>query len=381
MVRSIPPGGNWKNIPTSIPSRRLEQIRRSYRNGEGSRSTYYGRLHPHQPAYTISTYFTRPGNGCNIHYAQDRVISEREAARLQTFPDSFRFFGSHRDITKQIGNAVPPLLGFQIALCLGEPGLYVDLFCGAGGLSLGFKWAGWHSVVANDIEPSFLETYSKNLGTEVVPGSIESDSVLSEIVRLAADTRRLSSGIPLWILGGPPCQGFSTAGNRRSRNDSRNLLFERYTSLVRALEPDGFVFENVTGMLNMERGAVFQEIQDSLRSVTGRLFVWKLSAEQYGIPQRRRRVFLVGVRDKERGIASPEHLCGDTTSHLFRQLHPLVGVEEALRDLPPIEPGEDGSHKGYLSPPRAPFQQFVRGNIGAFEYLDEIRRVETTSKV
>ena len=68
MVRAIPPGGNWKNIPVSIPSKRLEQIRESYARGGGSRSTYYGRLRPDAPSYTISTYFNRPGNGCYIHY-------------------------------------------------------------------------------------------------------------------------------------------------------------------------------------------------------------------------------------------------------------------------------------------------------------------------
>ena len=91
MVNSVPPGGNWKNIPVEIPSKRLEQIRESFRRGEGSRSTYYGRLRPDQPSYTISTYFSRPGNGCHIHYEQDRVLSQREAARLQSFPDSFSF--------------------------------------------------------------------------------------------------------------------------------------------------------------------------------------------------------------------------------------------------------------------------------------------------
>ena len=75
MVKSVPEGGNWKNIPETIPSKRLEQIRESFKRGEGSRSTYYGRLRRCDPAYTISTYFSRPGNGCHIHYEQDRVLS------------------------------------------------------------------------------------------------------------------------------------------------------------------------------------------------------------------------------------------------------------------------------------------------------------------
>src|ERR1043165_3606815 len=96
MVREIPPGGNWKNIPVSVPSKRLEQIRQGFKEGKGSRSTYYGRLSPSKPSYTISTYVNRPGNGCFVHYdpKQQRVISQREAARLQTFPDDFAFTGS-----------------------------------------------------------------------------------------------------------------------------------------------------------------------------------------------------------------------------------------------------------------------------------------------
>src|SRR5271165_4143348 len=86
IAQAVPPGGNWKNIPQHIPSKRLEQIRESFAAGEGSRSTYYGRLHPNRPSYTVNTYFNRPGNGCHLHYdsdgTQDRVLSEREAARL-----------------------------------------------------------------------------------------------------------------------------------------------------------------------------------------------------------------------------------------------------------------------------------------------------------
>ena len=141
MVVSIPAGGNWKNIPKSIPSKRLEQIRKS-----GGRTTLYGRLSWSKPSYTITTYFNRPGNGTYIHPIYDRVITAREAARFQSFPDSYVFKGSKTSLCKQIGNAVPPLLAFSIATQIKrktKTKKILDLFCGSGGLSLGFKWAGY----------------------------------------------------------------------------------------------------------------------------------------------------------------------------------------------------------------------------------------------
>ena len=89
MVRAVPEGGNWRNLPENIHSARVRQIRQSAARGEGSRSTYYGRLQWDRPSYTVSTYFNRPGNGCFIHPSANRLITIREAARLQSFPDSY----------------------------------------------------------------------------------------------------------------------------------------------------------------------------------------------------------------------------------------------------------------------------------------------------
>lgn len=377
MVRAVPPGGNWKNIPESIPSKRLEQIRVSYSAGKGSRSTYYGRLKPDAPSYTISTCFNRPGNGCHIHYdyesGQHRLISQREAARLQSFPDNFIFYGSRSAVNEQIGNAVPPLLAYQIALHLGESGILVDLFAGAGGLALGFTWAGWRSVVANDIRSTALETYAKNIDDCIVLGDIRKQEIRSQVVSAALTAKEANPNVKLFVLGGPPCQGFSTAGNARSMQDERNFLFQNYHQIVKAIEPDGFVFENVTGLLNMEKGQVFNLVCSALNSVTDTLSVWKLNAENYGIPQRRQRLILVGLRGESREISPPPRICASTEEgRLF--LPPPITVLEALSDLPSLVPGQDGENLDYTTLPLTNYQRFMRGFISPRKYIERLQQ-------
>ena len=373
MVRSVPEGGNWKDIPESIPSRRLEQIRESYARGEGSRSTYYGRLRRNMPSYTINTYFNRPGNGCHVHPTQDRVLSQREAARLQSFPDDFEFLGPQGAICTQIGNAVPPLLAFQIARTLGQPGAYIDLFCGAGGMGLGFKWARWRPVIANDLEPRFVETYRRNVHGEAVAGSITDSETMERLVEAAKSARR--PGEPFWVLGGPPCQGFSTAGNKRTMEDPRNHLVWDYVRFLERVQPDGFVFENVTGLLNMQGGKVFAAVKEAFSSVMPSLQGAVLSADDYAIPQRRKRLILVGHRDRDATPWAPPPALTTTALEapaLFCSVQQAISVDEALGDLPPLRPGENGSHKGYASSPRTPYQALMRGRLSPDEYLSMV---------
>src|SRR5208337_4997146 len=112
------------------------------------------------------------------------------------------------------------------------------------------------------------------------------------------------------------------------RNDSRNSLFRDYIALLETLQPDAFLFENVPGILNMEGGAVFGEIKDALSAHCRVLRVWKVAAEQFGVPQRRRRIVLVGFRTMQ-----PFELgLGPLQGLLFGG--PPVSVKEALGDLP-----------------------------------------------
>ena len=377
IVEAVPEGGNWKNIPGSVPSKRLDQIRENFKKGGGSRSTYYGRLRADMPSYTINTYFNRPGNGCHIHPSQNRVLSQREAARLQSFPDRFRFIGPQSIVNNQIGNAVPPLLAYQIAGQLGAPGVFIDLFSGAGGLGLGFSWAGWQPLVANDIESRYLETYSLNVHNNTVLGSITDPTVRENIISQASILRAQHSGKPFWVLGGPPCQGFSTAGQKRSMKDPRNHLFWDYCKILEEIQPDGFVFENVTGLLNIQEGKVFEMVNEAFKTIMPRVEKWLLSTDEFAIPQRRKRVFLIGTADPRQEIRQPQRLTICTMNgELFSSNERAISVNEALADLPALRPKQDGSNLPYTSPPQTSYQAFMRGRISPAEFLESVRKHE-----
>lgn len=111
IVSHVKPGGNYMDIPADTNSVRIRRLQR-----EGGHTTCYGRMLPDKPSYTINTYFNRPNVGCNIHYEQDRLITVREALRLQTFPDSYKIISrSKQGKNLIVGNAVPPRLAFVLA--------------------------------------------------------------------------------------------------------------------------------------------------------------------------------------------------------------------------------------------------------------------------
>ena len=116
IIRHVPPGGNYMDVPPDAPSARIRRLQR-----EGGRTTCYGRLSPDKPSYTVNTHFNRPNVGCNIHYSENRLITVREALRLQSFPDSYIIAASSKQARNSIvGNAVPPKLAEALAGAVGE---------------------------------------------------------------------------------------------------------------------------------------------------------------------------------------------------------------------------------------------------------------------
>lgn len=378
MISHVPQGGNWQSIPETVPSKRLEQIREMTKNRGVVRTTYYGRLRPDQPAYTISTYFNRPGNGTNIHPWEDRTISAREAARLQSFPDWYIFAGTEGSIRNQIGNAVPPRLAHSIGrhlLSQVEGNTGVDLFAGAGGLSCGLELSGWNIVAAVDNDASAARTYRLN---QPMPGTnsirraasmIEADLLNStERAKALEEIRdRLEGRKPDAVFGGPPCQGFSTAGWRQD-NDERNELASIFLEFVDKLDPDLVVLENVEGLLNYRKGKVLQELLAVLAELGYQTSAkpWVLAAEMYGVPQMRRRVFLVGHKARVIDEPEPEYArCLGRRENpdqldLTQVLPYPITVAEALRGLARLS---QATHQSMgRRPIRSIFEPWINGS-------------------
>lgn len=332
LSKYIPEGGNWKNIPLSISDKRLDGIRLT-----GGRTTYYGRLRWDSPSYTISTYFNHVGNGCNLHPTQNRVISNREAARLQSFPDDFIFVGSKASQFKQIGNAVPPLLSRYISTLI-KPFLdsynFVDLFAGCGGLSEGFLQNGFNLVAANECDKNIMKTYILNHSKY----TSEENFILGDITKDETKHRIYNAcrGIQIdLIIGGPPCQGFSYAG-WRNPNDSRNLLFKEFVDIVSILKPKFFIMENVLGITTMKNGNVINEIINSFKNEGYLVYdPIKVNSICFGVPQKRKRVFIIGSKNKNIKIPQPKPLFDDTDKTLPNP----ITVKEAIGNLPEIKNG------------------------------------------
>lgn len=373
VVAAVPAGGNWRHLPDDFPSARVAQIRRSAAAGEGSRSTYYGRLHPDRPAYTISTYFNRPGNGCFIHPTVDRLITIREAARLQGFPDSFRFTGRGRARFVQVGNAVPPLLSYRLAGVL-RGNTTVDLFCGAGGLGLGFSWAGFETLAAVDFDRSALDTYAHNEPyrdiaiTADLSSPEESLSVLRHI-----ECRAGENGVDV-VIGGPPCQGFSTAGKWLT-TDSRNNLVFSFVAAVERLRPRHVVMENVAALL-WRRGRPFLDsIRSQLHSYGYSTDIALLHAEAYGVPQLRRRMILIAALEGDLHWPAPTHaVCAPAYPALQPGLDPDLptptSVIEAIGDLPTTLAEGPDETVSYARDARTSYQKWARSELLVDELLD-----------
>lgn len=186
----------------------------------------------------------------------------------------------------------------------------VSLFCGAGGLDLGFENAGFRTVWANDFDADACKTHQNWSKAEVICGDISRVDIA-----LIPD-----SDI---ILGGFPCQGFSLSGPRKI-DDSRNVLYKHYVKIVAEKQPLAFVGENVKGLLTMGNGEIIEAIIEDFSACGYDVFYQLLNARKFGVPQDRERVIICGFRK-------------DLQIHSFEIVEPgipEVTLRQALKDLP-----------------------------------------------
>jgi DNA (cytosine-5)-methyltransferase 1 len=229
---------------------------------------------------------------------------------------------------------------------LGSDARCIDLFAGAGGLAVGFRSAGWEVAAANDIDADAAATFRLNFPE----ASFFEGPVSGLSAEDLLDDSGLAAGELGCLIGGPPCQSFSHNNHRRSAVDERARLFEYYLELVEELNPMTLVMENVPGILSIDNGRVVEEILERLRALGFDVAVGRLSAEEFGTPQLRRRVFIVASRI---GLASellptPSHWSSALAQWGGPKKRPMgatrqpVTVWQAIGDLPEIENGGGG---------------------------------------
>lgn len=355
MIKSVPQGGSWKDIPqkTVEKSKRLKRITET-----GGRTTLYGRIDYDKPSYTITTYFNRPGNGTYVHPIHDRVISVREAARFQTFRDDYFFYGNKTQQLKQVGNAVPVLLAYQIGRRIIEKTgcqKSIDLFCGAGGMTVGFKAAGITSLLSNDIEESACITLKiNNPEIDVLCGDITLEDTKNRIEQVAK-----AGGADI-ICGGPPCQGFSMAGFR-SETDPRNQLFREFVDIVKRVNPKVIVFENVEGLLSYQGGQTYREVHALFSELGYKTAGRLLLATEYAVPQKRKRVIIICTRNDLN--IDPEDMYPET---ITREEKHQVTARETIGDLEKVECCETAKYSGKYN---SDLIQFFRGQESFSDYI------------
>ncbi len=204
----------------------------------------------------------------------------------------------------------------------------IDLFAGCGGLSLGFVQAGFNVEKAVEYDPVIANTYQRN--------HPEVDVIVDDIVNI--DISEIFSGINVdAIIGGPPCQGFSMAGARIRQgfiDDPRNYLFKHYFNVVKKIMPKVFVMENVKGISTIKNGKIFKEIkrtfQDS-KALDGKpyhIYHKVINASEFGVPQRRERMIILGTLVDEVDI----DILWDKTKEDIKREFPFYFDEVTVRD-------------------------------------------------
>jgi DNA (cytosine-5)-methyltransferase 1 len=193
---------------------------------------------------------------------------------------------------------------------------YISLFSGAGGLDLGFENVGFKNLFSVEFNESFCKTYTKNFPSNIIL-NIDISKLSSDKIKSFIQNKRVHL-----IIGGPPCQGFSLAGNiaRKFVDDPRNKLFKEFVRIVNHVKPDVFLMENVASLKTHNSGKTLKKIIKCFASAGYDVKSKILNAVNYGVPQNRRRIFIVGFK-KHNQFVFPKHS------------KKIITVKDAINDL------------------------------------------------
>jgi len=249
----------------------------------------------------------------------------------------------------------------------------IDLFCGAGGITEGFRQADYRCLYGNDFMAEAVETFKHNH-----PNAWADDRSIETVKPTEVRAKlKLKKGELDVLAGGPPCQGFSINAPERFLSDPRNKLFKDYVRFLEEFEPKTFLFENVPGLLSLGDGKVIRQVLKEFDRLGYHVTAKILFAAHYGVPQERWRLILLGSRFGEVAVPEPTHYAvgranfrggGTMTFQLTpadkARLVPSVTVAEAIGDLPTLEMGEGAETIGYTSDALSAFARAVRGSDG-----------------
>lgn len=318
----IPEGGKLPP-PEQLP----EKIRRK------NFGNTYNRLHRER----ISTTMVPGNNAFPIHPTLNRSLTPREAARIQSFPDSHVFSGGRQQQCILVGNAVPPLLGAHIASEVKKHILnekynpkpedllikrntkiemsegsattkkkttkkltFIDLFSGAGGIGIGFERANFQHVFSADFDSAVAKTFRhNNPDIPFIEGDLSDKKIFNQI-------KKDFSGKEIDIIvGGPPCQGFSSFGKRKRiniggydpHNDPRNKLVFTYLEYVKLFNPKWLMIENVKGFTTLDDGFFIKKLIEEIEILGYKNHDFRIiNTAEYGVPQKRLRFILIANR-------------------------------------------------------------------------------------
>ena len=296
-MQNLPPGGKMGDLPERLQHESF--IRKGEKKTGGSNMRLL-RLEKDKPSLTVTAYIFNKF----VHPVEDRYITPREAAVLQDFPLDYEFKGTLGQVQKQIGNAVPVGLARELVkevakyferLNRGETLKIASYFTGAGGLDLGFELASDSLIQFKTCFSTDIEKWAESTVKHNRP---EWNFYREDITKLEPKiVKEVMGCTPDIIIGGPPCQPFSVAGKQQATNDPLGILYRDYIKQVDSLKPEIVVMENVYGLAQVKSANMIEEIYKSFEDIGYEVKHRELMSADYGVPQKRRRLFFVAAKN------------------------------------------------------------------------------------